>query len=167
MDAPALSSPFARFRAGDRAAAAEVAREYAEAAHAVAIAILGDPRSAEDAAAAGLGRALRRTADFDPARDDESAWLLLAVREECLSRLRGGSPAAERPLPSGAGARAALEALAGPDRELLVLAGRHAMPPEEIARRTGRTAAEVRGHLRRALLELHDAASLAPVEAAL
>lgn len=75
--------------AGNHEALAQLYDRYAGLAYGVAMRVLGDPASAEDAVQDAFMNVWNRAASFDSERGSLRAWLLTSVRNRCIDYLRG------------------------------------------------------------------------------
>jgi len=155
-------------------AMAELHDRYAPLLLGVARRIVGDAFEAEEVLHETFLQAWSQAPRFDAGRSSVSAWLVLAARARALDRARArvgavwepGSKSVE-PVggAEGGGAqavrrrrvRAALEALAGDERQVLELAFWQGLSPREIAARTGAPLETVQARTLLALRRLRQA----------
>lgn len=91
------------FASGERAATDAFVGRFQGRVFGLALAILGDPHAAEDAAQDAFVRAWRYASGYDPRRGNVATWLLAIARNTALT-VRGAS----RPEPTDPGTLAAL-----------------------------------------------------------
>lgn len=134
---------------GDKQALAVLYDRHAGMMLALGLRIVGVRREAEDLLHDVFLEAWRHAGDFDPRRGSVKTWLLMRMRSRCLDRVRshgfsrvetlesepsrgGSAERAERRL-DGARARALLESLPPPQREVLELGYFEGLSFSEIA----------------------------------
>jgi len=156
---------------GDRAALARLYDRYAAPAYSLAVRLVG-AAPAEDVVHDTFMALVERPGTFDPARGSFRAWFMTSVHRRCLTLLRSRQRlAGEESLPESpdpdpepaealvqrlqdATVRAALETLAPPQREALVLAYYGGLSQTALAARLGVPLGTVKARMRRGLLAL-------------
>lgn len=153
---------------GQRQALGALYDRYASLMLAVLTRVLRDPAEAEDVLHEVFLEVWQHAADFDPARGNVRAWLVMRARSRGLDRLR--ALGRTRTLPediagdacvAGAPAdtltiRRALSKLAPELRQLLELGYFEGMSSAEIAEHEGLAVGTVKSRVARALAELRD-----------
>jgi RNA polymerase sigma factor (sigma-70 family) len=152
-------------------------RESASDVFAYVLTLLRDRAAAEDVTAAAFERAYRRQATFDPGKGTQRAWLFVIARNAALDELRRRKRTAalltdpEDPAARAAAAdaddddararratvRAALEALAPRDRELIALKFHAGLGNAEIAKVLGVSESNAGTRVHRAVTRLRKA----------
>jgi RNA polymerase sigma-70 factor (ECF subfamily) len=152
-------------------------RESASDVFAYVLTLLRDRGAAEDVTAAAFERAYRRQATFDPGKGTQRAWLFVIARNAALDELRRRKRTAalltdpEDPAARAAAAdagdddaparratvRAALEALAPRDRELIALKFHAGLGNAEIAKVLGVSESNAGTRVHRAVTRLRKA----------
>lgn len=152
-------------------------RESASDVFAYVLSLLRDRAAAEDVTAAAFERAYRRQATFDPGKGTQRAWLFVIARNAALDELRRRKRTAalltdpEDPAAHAATAdagdddaparratvRAALEALAPRDRELIALKFHAGLGNAEIAKVLGVSESNAGTRVHRAVTRLRKA----------
>jgi RNA polymerase sigma-70 factor (ECF subfamily) len=152
-------------------------RESASDVFAYVLTLLRDRGAAEDVTAAAFERAYRRQATFDPGKGTQRAWLFVIARNAALDELRRRKRTAalltdpEDPAAREAAAdaddddaparratvRAALEALAPRDRELIALKFHAGLGNAEIAKVLGVSESNAGTRVHRAVTRLRKA----------
>ena len=156
---------------GDRAALARLYDRYATPAYSLAVRLVG-AAPAEDVVHDTFMALVERPSTFDPARGSFRAWFMTSVHRRCLTLLRSRQRlAGEESLPESpdpdpepaealvrrlqdATVRAALDTLAPPQREALVLAYYGGLSQTALAARLGVPLGTVKARMRRGLLAL-------------
>jgi RNA polymerase sigma-70 factor (ECF subfamily) len=141
--------------------------------------LLRDPMTAEDVTALAFERAYRRRKLFDPRRGSERAWLFGIARNAALDELRkrkrtatlAAEPADADAVPAEDAAdavvrrttvRAALDALAPRERELIALKFHAGLSNQELAKVLGVSESNVGTMLHRTMEKLRKACHAAP-----
>ena len=99
----------AGFGAGDAEIGLAFVRRFQARVHGTALAVLGDPRAAEDVAQQAFERAWRHASSYDPLRASVLTWLNTITRRLAIDTAR-----VRRPVPVDAGAM--LDAVVSPGR---------------------------------------------------
>ena len=88
MRAPDDDALMAGMAAGDTACATVIVRRYQRHVFGVAVAVVGDPSSAEDVAQEAFTRAWRHAGVYDPARSSVATWLASITRNLAIDAVR-------------------------------------------------------------------------------
>jgi RNA polymerase sigma-70 factor (ECF subfamily) len=171
-----MKTAFARFSAGEQAAAAEVIADYGPVAYAAALGVLRDEARAELIATDVLADALANPLDLGGFREAEALWIAAAARRRALALQQGGERRGRRRNEreeTGLGPQdtawewlidgltagrvcAALEELRPPLREAVTLSYISGLAPAALARRVGVSEERARERLRAGLIELQE-----------
>ncbi|MFC5952707.1 RNA polymerase sigma factor [Pseudonocardia lutea] len=160
--------------AGDTELSVAFVRRFQSRVFGAAMAVLGDPRQAEDVAQQAFERAWRHAAVFDPRRGSVTTWLTAithhlavdAVRarraapvdpldlEEVLGAAPDGPERATLAAESAAELRAAIRALPAEQGRALVLAAFRGLTAREVAESEGIPVGTAKTRIRTAMLRL-------------
>lgn len=161
---------------GDPDAAAAFVERFQRRVYGLALAVVGEPRAAEEVALEAFARVRRHAANYDARRATVPTWVLATCRSAAiehlalgparpvdparLARIDGPSAGPEEAATMGddiVRLRAALEALPDDERRALILAAFHGVTAREVAERTGVPVFAAQSHIRAAMLSLRAA----------
>jgi RNA polymerase sigma-70 factor (ECF subfamily) len=74
--------------AGDQEATSVLVRRYERRVYGLALAVLGDPHRAQEAAQEAIERVYRRAASFEPSRGSAAGWILTIARNAAIDERR-------------------------------------------------------------------------------
>jgi RNA polymerase sigma-70 factor (ECF subfamily) len=175
--APTDEALLERVASGDQEATSVLVRRYERRVYGLALAVLGDPHRAQEAAQEAIERVYRRAASFDRSRGSAAGWILTIARNAAIDERRR-TPAAQQsvaldglelssqgPSPldqaitneSLASIRSKLAALPEGQRRALVLAAWGGLSAAEIAEREQVPLGTAKTRLRSGLLNLRSA----------
>lgn len=163
---------------GDRDAVAAFIRRFQRRVYGLALAIVGDPGTAEDIAQESFARAWRHAQAYDPRRGPVAAWLLAIARNLSIDTLRpnraeptdpeaiiamqipapdAGPDVVAAALDDAAKLRAAIAGLPPEQRRSLVLAAFYGRSAREISEADGIPLGTAKTRIRAAMLKLRQA----------
>ncbi len=161
---------------GDTDAAAAFIERFQRRVYGLALAIMGEPREAEDVAQEAFARVWRHAQTYDARRGTVPTWVLATCRSVAIEHLALGPPRsverAQMARVDGPSAgpeeaatmgddivrlRTALEELAPEERRALVLAAFHGLTASEVSARVGVPVFAAQTHIRSAMLRLRAA----------
>lgn len=162
---------------GDQEATSVLVRRYERRVYGLALAVLGDPHRAQEAAQEAIERVYRRAASFDRSRGSAAGWILTIARNAAIDERRrtpgaqqavaldGLELSSQGPSPldqaitneSLASIRSKLAALPEGQRRALVLAAWGGLSAAEIAEREQVPLGTAKTRLRSGLLNLRSA----------
>jgi RNA polymerase sigma factor (sigma-70 family) len=167
----------AGFGAGDPEISTAFVRKFQAKVFGIALAVVGDPRAAEDVAQSAFERAWRHARTFDPRRGSVSSWLSAIVRNLAIDTVRvrpimpidvtelmgaltaepAGASDPERAVVDGEAAaalRTALRRLPANQARAIVLAGIGGLSASQVALSEGIALGTAKTRIRTAMLRL-------------
>lgn len=165
-----------RIAGGEEAALTELYERHAPLLYTLSLRILRSAAEAEDTVQEIFLQAWNKPGGYHPADGTVFTWLVTAVRNRSLDRMRSKGPrqplqqmdlsslsmSGERPGPGAQPVTAALKSLSSEDRQALALAYYEGYSLQEIAARFSIPASALKSHLRKALLAIGSASGVTP-----